>query len=122
LVSRTRRAQAGRSNQPVAARQLDGEALHRLGFRVELVGWHHGHGGSRRQRAARGAEALWSQRGGDSDGAESEGRERGRGGHQMSGMDARYDVDEGSDHEQDEDRQHRPRIGAIAAHHAPTLG
>jgi hypothetical protein len=106
----------------IAARQLGGEALHRLGFRVELIGRHHGDGGSRRQRATRGAEALWSQRGGDSDGAESEGRERGRGGHQVSGMDARCSMDDQGDHDQGEQRQHRPRIVRIDAHHAPTLG
>ncbi len=100
----------------VGPRQLGGEAQHGLRLGVELVGWDHRDRGARGQRAARGEEALWSQREGDSDGAESEGRERLRGGEEVIEADARHGAPEGGDHEHREDRQHRPGIATVALH------
>ncbi|MBA3866750.1 MAG: hypothetical protein H0X42_10490 [Solirubrobacterales bacterium] len=100
----------------VGSSQLGGEAQHGLRLGVELIGRDHRDRGARGQRAARGEEALWSQREGDSDGAESEGRERGRGGEEVIEADARHDAPEGGDHEHREDRQHRSGITTVALH------
>ncbi|MGN6215415.1 MAG: helix-turn-helix domain-containing protein [Solirubrobacterales bacterium] len=100
----------------IGSRQLGGEAQHRLRLGVELVGRDHRDRGTRGQRAARGEEALWSQCEGDSDGAEDEGRERGRGGEEVIEADARHGAPEGGDHEHREDRQHRPGIATVALH------
>ena len=100
----------------IGSRQLGGEAQHGLRLGVELIGRDHRDRGARGQRAARGEEALWSQREGDSDGAESEGRERCRVGEEVIDADARYGAPEGGDHEHRKERQHRPGIATVALH------
>ena len=106
----------------LAGSELGGEAQHGVGLGVELVRRHDRDGTARSERAAGGDEAMRSQRGGDSDGAESEGRERGNRGEESIDIDARYEPPEGEQHRGGEDRQHRARIRSIATHHAPTFG
>ena len=73
---------AGAAVEPAAqaqvhARELGADAQHGLEVDLELIRGHHSRDGSPAKRAAAREEALWSQRRGDSDRAESEGRERG---------------------------------------------
>ena len=106
----------------LAGSELGGEAKHGIGLGVELVRRHDRDGTARSERAAGCKEAMRSQRGGDSDGGESEGRERADRGEELIDTDARYEPPECERHRGGEDRQHRTRIGAIATHHGPTFG
>jgi|GEM_PF-4582759 len=122
---------AGRAVEPAAqaqvrARELGADAQHGLEVGLELIGGHHGRDGSPAKRAPSREEALWSQRRGDSDCAESEGRERERGGpsavEQSGGVDARYRAPDREQHEEGEDDEHQSRVVRIALGHAPTSG
>ncbi len=99
--------------------EFGGEAQHLVGGGVELIARHDDHGAAIAQRAVRREKPLHSQRRGDSDGGEREGREWLDERDDPRQGDLRYRPHDSEADEESEDRQHQPGVMRVVF---PDLG